>query len=99
MTHVVTEACIRRKYTDCVSMCPVEAHPARPDADEWAKLTDKRKWLETSAGAADAVAGLPATAPWHARRPPALACRYTARPRIREAKGDRSWPSTLPSRR
>ena len=25
MTHVVTEACIRCKYTDCVSMCPVDA--------------------------------------------------------------------------
>jgi len=24
MTHVVTEACIRCKYTDCVAVCPVE---------------------------------------------------------------------------
>lgn len=112
MTHVVTEACIRCKYTDCVSMCPVdafregpnflvidpeecidctlcvpecpvdaivpedeltaaqreylalnatlakvwprivEAHPALPDADEWAKVAGKREWLEGS-GAPD----------------------------------------------
>ena len=25
MTHVVTEACIRCKYTDCVDVCPVDA--------------------------------------------------------------------------
>ncbi len=25
MTHVVTEACIRCKYTDCVVVCPVDA--------------------------------------------------------------------------
>lgn len=24
MTHVVTEACIRCKYTDCVEVCPVD---------------------------------------------------------------------------
>lgn len=24
MTHVVTEACIKCKYTDCVEVCPVE---------------------------------------------------------------------------
>jgi ferredoxin len=24
MTHVVTEACIRCKYTDCIDVCPVE---------------------------------------------------------------------------
>ena len=122
MTHVVTEACIRCKYTDCVRMCPVdafregpnflvidpeecidctlcvaecpvdaivpedeltdaqreylalnaalakawprivEAHPALPDADEWAKVTEKRKWLETSPGVADAPTDLPGTA-------------------------------------
>ena len=32
----------------------VEAHPALPDANTWAKVTEKRKWLETSAGVADA---------------------------------------------
>ena len=25
MTHVVTESCIRCKYTDCVDVCPVDA--------------------------------------------------------------------------
>ena len=25
MTHVVTDACIRCKYTDCVDVCPVDA--------------------------------------------------------------------------
>ena len=25
MTHVVTEACINCKYTDCVDVCPVDA--------------------------------------------------------------------------
>lgn len=25
MTHAVTEACIRCKYTDCVEVCPVDA--------------------------------------------------------------------------
>lgn len=25
MTHVVTEACIRCKYTECVDVCPVDA--------------------------------------------------------------------------
>ncbi|MCA0311115.1 MAG: ferredoxin, partial [Proteobacteria bacterium] len=24
MTHVVTEACINCKYTDCVDVCPVD---------------------------------------------------------------------------
>ena len=24
MTHVVTEACIKCKYTDCIEVCPVE---------------------------------------------------------------------------
>ena len=31
MTHVVTEACIRCKYTDCVSMCPVDAFREGPN--------------------------------------------------------------------
>ncbi|MFL2954707.1 MAG: indolepyruvate ferredoxin oxidoreductase subunit alpha [Candidatus Thalassarchaeaceae archaeon] len=25
MTHVVTEACVKHKYQDCVVVCPVEA--------------------------------------------------------------------------
>ena len=31
MTHVVTEACIRCKYTDCVDVCPVDAFRAGPN--------------------------------------------------------------------
>ena len=31
MTFVVTEACIRCKYTDCVDVCPVEAIYAEED--------------------------------------------------------------------
>ncbi|HRQ57399.1 MAG TPA: ferredoxin family protein [Azoarcus taiwanensis] len=31
MTHVVTEACIRCKYTDCVTMCPVDAFREGPN--------------------------------------------------------------------
>jgi ferredoxin len=27
MTYVVTDACIRCKYTDCVEVCPVDAFP------------------------------------------------------------------------
>jgi ferredoxin len=28
MTHVVTESCIRCKYTDCIDVCPVECFHA-----------------------------------------------------------------------
>ncbi len=31
MTHVVTEACIRCRYTDCVDVCPVDAFRAGPN--------------------------------------------------------------------
>ena len=31
MTFVVTEACIRCKYTDCVSVCPVDCFHEGPD--------------------------------------------------------------------
>ena len=31
MTYVVTETCIRCKYTDCVDVCPVEAIFAEDD--------------------------------------------------------------------
>lgn len=31
MTHVVTESCIRCKYTDCVGVCPVECFHEGPD--------------------------------------------------------------------
>ncbi|MFZ6649298.1 ferredoxin FdxA [Undibacterium sp. TJN25] len=31
MTHVVTESCIRCKYTDCVDVCPVDAFCEGPN--------------------------------------------------------------------
>ena len=31
MTHVVTEACIHCKYTDCVAVCPVECFHEGPN--------------------------------------------------------------------
>src|SRR5437868_11456440 len=31
MTHVVTESCIRCKYTDCVDVCPVDCFHEGPD--------------------------------------------------------------------
>lgn len=31
MTHVVTEACVRCRYTDCVSVCPVDCFHAGPN--------------------------------------------------------------------
>ncbi|HLU19957.1 MAG TPA: ferredoxin FdxA [Pusillimonas sp.] len=31
MTHVVTEACIRCRYTDCVDVCPVDCFHMGPN--------------------------------------------------------------------
>lgn len=31
MTHVVTQACIRCKYTDCVDVCPVDCFKEGPN--------------------------------------------------------------------
>jgi ferredoxin len=31
MTHVVTEACIRCRYTDCVEVCPVDCFRQGPN--------------------------------------------------------------------
>lgn len=31
MTHVVTEACIHCKYTDCVDICPVDCFREGPN--------------------------------------------------------------------
>ena len=31
MTHVVTESCIRCKYTDCVDVCPVDCFHQGPN--------------------------------------------------------------------
>src|SRR6201991_840050 len=56
MTYVVTEACIKCKYTDCVEVCPVDCfyegenmlviHPAdaiKPDTEPGLE-----KWLEVN---------------------------------------------------
>lgn len=32
MTHVVTEACVKCKYTDCVDVCPVDCFREGPNA-------------------------------------------------------------------
>lgn len=31
MTHVVTDACVKCKYTDCVAVCPVDCFYEGPD--------------------------------------------------------------------
>ncbi|RZL91552.1 MAG: ferredoxin family protein [Variovorax sp.] len=31
MTHVVTDSCVRCRYTDCVDVCPVDCFRAGPD--------------------------------------------------------------------
>jgi ferredoxin len=31
MAHVVTDACVRCRYTDCVSVCPVDCFRALPE--------------------------------------------------------------------
>ena len=31
MTHIVTEACIKCKYTDCVDVCPVDCFREGPN--------------------------------------------------------------------
>ena len=40
MTHVVTESCIKCKFTDCVDVCPVEAIRAEEDVPE-----DQRQFI------------------------------------------------------
>ena len=48
MTYVVTGACIRCKFTDCVEVCPVDGFfegenmlVIRPDADVWLDKLDR----------------------------------------------------------
>jgi NAD-dependent dihydropyrimidine dehydrogenase PreA subunit len=36
MTHVVTDACIKCKYTDCVDVCPVDCFK-----EQWKDKTGK----------------------------------------------------------
>lgn len=121
MTHVVTESCIRCKYTDCVTVCPVDCFhegpnflaidpaecidcalcvpecpvdaifldanlpdgqeeyleinarlaarwpviiqkkPALPDAGEWGKIQDKRRYLDEGKTAAETSIPRPAS--------------------------------------
>jgi ferredoxin len=55
MTYVVTEACIKCKYTDCVEVCPVECidcgvcEPECPaDANKPDTEPGLEKWLEVN---------------------------------------------------
>ena len=51
MTFVVTEACIRCKYTDCVDVCPVDCIIPNPDhAEDKDQL--QKKFLKLTAGKA-----------------------------------------------
>ena len=43
MTYVVTETCIKCKYTDCVEVCPVEP---LPDAQKYKDIKNKREFLD-----------------------------------------------------
>ena len=46
MTYVVTEACIRCKYMDCVEVCPVDCIPLDPaHAETQEELMDKYRRL------------------------------------------------------
>lgn len=78
MTHVVTEACVRCRYTDCITVCPVDCFHAGPnflviDPDECIDCAvcipecpvgaikaendldpDQRDWLEINANLASA---------------------------------------------
>ncbi len=41
MTYVVAEPCIKCKYTDCVSVCPVEAIFSQDDLpDQWVEYLE-----------------------------------------------------------
>jgi len=49
MTYVVTETCIKCKYTDCVDVCPVEAIYAEDDVPP-----DQRPFIALNADLAKA---------------------------------------------
>ena len=49
MTYVVTESCIKCKYTDCVDVCPVEAIFAEDDVP-----VDQRPYIALNADLAKA---------------------------------------------
>ena len=42
MTYVVTDACIKCKYTDCVEVCPVDCIPK----DDNHKETTEMLWVK-----------------------------------------------------
>ena len=44
MTYVVTETCIKCKYTDCVDVCPVEAIFAEDDVPD-----NQREFIQVNA--------------------------------------------------
>jgi ferredoxin len=52
MTYVVTEACIKCKYTDCVEVCPVDCGVCEPECPADAIKPDTEpgleKWLEVN---------------------------------------------------
>jgi len=54
MTYVVTDACIRCKFMDCVEVCPVDCfYVCEPECPAEAILPDtesgQEKWLEVNA--------------------------------------------------
>ena len=49
MTYVVTETCIKCKYTDCVDVCPVEAIFAEDDVPD-----NQKHWTKVNAELAKA---------------------------------------------
>ncbi len=55
MTHVVTSACVRCKYQDCVAVCPVECFR---EADEYLVI-DPDECTECPVGAIYADTDLP----------------------------------------
>ena len=53
MAFIVTEACIKCRYTDCVDVCPVDCFHEGPKV--WPVITDKQeplpdaeKWAEVT---------------------------------------------------
>ena len=53
MTFIVTESCIKCKYTDCVEVCPVDAikPDVNPGLEDWLELNREyaSKWPNITA--------------------------------------------------